>query len=80
MTIFLQSTLEFITLQELTDDSKNKVSLISDISKAEKLAGVSPMNSRRFDMLYELDIAELVIILDGIQTYARYQRNMEGAD
>jgi hypothetical protein len=78
--IFLPSSLEILPLAELSDENKTKVCLIQDISKAEKLAGIKPMNGTRFDYYYDLDAEELGSILSGIQRYARYQRDTESPD
>lgn len=52
----------------LSEESKEKVCLITDIVKTHKLAGLPPPDADGFDKLYDSSIHELELIQEVITT------------
>lgn len=61
----------------LSDESMEKVIIITDIAKVGKALGMQPPSPEDFDRLYDLDIPTLVQALDNAQHMLRYKQTLE---
>lgn len=62
---------ELIAGIALTEESKTKVCIITDISKVELLLTGEPISTTQFDTLYDKDVDELNNLLSDMQSKAR---------
>lgn len=67
----MQKTTNIPTGYQLSEENKEKVCLIIDIIKAEKVCGIKPLTAQRFDELYDQSIESLNMSYVIITGYAR---------
>lgn len=69
--IFLETSMEFIMLPQLSEENKTKVCMIRDINKLNKIIQGRNITPREFDILYDEELFYLDGMLEQLQEGAQ---------